>query len=102
MKTNTREILLGVTGGIASYKALELVRKFKDQGDQVSVVMTQSACEFVQPLSFQSLSQRKVRTSLFDLEQESQISHTVLALRQERQTSQGSQCSEDSQARQAS
>lgn len=74
-----REILLGVTGGIACYKAVEVLRGLKRAGAQVSVVMTQSAQEFVRPLTFQTLSNRPVGTNLFDLDQESNIGHIRLA-----------------------
>ena len=48
-----KRILLGVTGSIAAYKAAELVRLFVKNGDEVRVVMTPAACEFVSPLTFQ-------------------------------------------------
>jgi phosphopantothenoylcysteine decarboxylase / phosphopantothenate---cysteine ligase len=75
MTLKDKEIILGVSGGIACYKALEIVRRIKDGGGNVSVVMTQSAMEFVQPLSFQTLSERPVATSLFSLREESKIGH---------------------------
>lgn len=55
-----RRILLGVTGSIAAYKAVELVRLFIKNGDGVTVVMTPAACEFVKPLTFQTLSRNPV------------------------------------------
>lgn len=58
-------ILLGVTGSIATYKAAELVRRFKTRGWEVKVVMTAGATEFVQPLTFKSLSQEPVYTEMF-------------------------------------
>ncbi|MGK0290401.1 MAG: phosphopantothenoylcysteine decarboxylase/phosphopantothenate--cysteine ligase [bacterium] len=79
MGLSNREILLGVTGGIASYKSLEILRGFKKQNAKTSVIMTQSAMQFVQPLTFQTLSNRPVATSLFDPEQEDQIGHISLA-----------------------
>ena len=63
--TNKR-ILLGVTGGIAAYKSAELVRRVRDQGAEVSVVMTRGACEFITPLTMQALSGRAVHTALLD------------------------------------
>ena len=74
-----RKILLGVTGGIAAYKALELTRFLALAGAQVRVIMTQSAMEFVQPLPFQVLSGQPVCTHLFDLETESRIGHIEVA-----------------------
>lgn len=74
-----RKILLGVTGGIAAYKALELTRLLAIEEARVRVVMTRSAMEFVQPLSFQVLSGQQVCTNLFDLEAESRIGHIQVA-----------------------
>ena len=74
-----RKILLGVTGGIAAYKALELTRLLALAEARVRVIMTQSAMEFVQPLSFQVLSGQPVCTHLFDLEAESRIGHIQVA-----------------------
>jgi len=74
-----RKILLGVTGGIAAYKALELTRLLALEEAQVRVIMTRSATEFVQPLSFQVLSGQPVCTNLFDLEAESRIGHIEVA-----------------------
>jgi phosphopantothenoylcysteine decarboxylase/phosphopantothenate--cysteine ligase len=74
-----RRILLGVTGGIAVYKAVELTRLLALEGARVRVIMTRSAMEFVQPLSFQVLSGQPVCTNLFDLEAESRIGHIQVA-----------------------
>jgi len=57
---------VGVSGGIAAYKAAELVRALQRQALEVHVVMTQAACKFVQPLTFAALSGHKVLTSLWD------------------------------------
>ncbi len=73
------KILLGVTGGIAAYKSLELTRLFIKAGFQVQVVMTSGAKEFIQPLSFQALSGNPVRDSLFDANQEAGMGHIELA-----------------------
>ena len=62
--TSSKHILLGVTGGIAAYKSCEVVRLLKKAGHRVSVVMTQAACEFVSPLTFQALSGEPVLTDL--------------------------------------
>ena len=60
-----RRILLGVTGSIAAYKAAELVRLFIRNGDEVNVVMTPAATEFVKPLTFQTLSRNPVFVEQF-------------------------------------
>jgi len=73
------KILLGVTGGIAAYKSLELTRLFIKAGHEVQVVMTSGAKEFIQPLSFQALSGKPVRDSLFDANQEAGMGHIELA-----------------------
>ncbi|MDR0871395.1 MAG: phosphopantothenoylcysteine decarboxylase [Planctomycetaceae bacterium] len=59
------EILLGITGGIAAYKSAMLVSKLVQHGCGVSVVMTQSATELIAPKTFEALSRRTVRTSVF-------------------------------------
>lgn len=74
-----KTIVLGVTGGIAAYRAVELLRLFVKAGAQVFVVMTQSAREFVTPLTFQTLSGNPVHTELFNLYQEREIGHITLA-----------------------
>jgi len=74
-----RNIVLGVTGGIAAYKAAELVRELVRAGAKVHVVMTQSAQAFVTPLTFQTLSGNPVITELFSLIEESEIGHIALA-----------------------
>jgi len=73
------KVLLGVTGGIAAYKSLELTRLFMKAGHEVQVVMTSGAKEFIQPLSFQALSGKPVRDSLFDANQEAGMGHIELA-----------------------
>jgi phosphopantothenoylcysteine decarboxylase / phosphopantothenate---cysteine ligase len=72
-------IVLGVTGGIACYKAVELVRLMVKDGLSVQVVMTRGAMEFVTPLTFQTLSGRPVLTETFNLTQESEIGHINVA-----------------------
>ena len=62
-----KNIVLGVTGGIAAYKACELVRALVREGASVEVVMTKNAMEFVMPLTFQTLSGNRVATRPFDL-----------------------------------
>lgn len=74
-----KTIVLGVTGGIAVYKAVELLRLYVKAGAVVHVVMTRSAQEFVTPLTFQTLSGNPVHTELFSLYQEREIGHISLA-----------------------
>ncbi|GAB7028320.1 bifunctional phosphopantothenoylcysteine decarboxylase/phosphopantothenate--cysteine ligase CoaBC [Geotalea toluenoxydans] len=74
-----KEIILGVTGGIAAYKSVELLRLLTKAGANVHVIMTASATEFVTPLTFQTLSMNPVSTSLFNLISEREIGHISLA-----------------------
>ena len=74
-----QRILLCVGGGIAAYKALELVRRLRDAGAQVQVAMTAGAQQFVTPLSFQALSGHPARTSLWDSAAEQAMGHLELA-----------------------
>lgn len=74
-----KEIVLGVCGGIAAYKAAELVRLYVKAGAKVSVIMTAAAQEFITPLTFQTLSGRPVHSELFSLVQEQDIGHISLA-----------------------
>ena len=73
------KILLGVTGGIAAYKSPELVRRLKDRGAQVQVVMTRAAETFVSPLTFQAVSGRRVCGELWDESAEAAMGHIELA-----------------------
>ncbi|NNJ92869.1 MAG: bifunctional phosphopantothenoylcysteine decarboxylase/phosphopantothenate--cysteine ligase CoaBC [Gammaproteobacteria bacterium] len=79
MNLQGKNILLGITGGIAAYKIPELVRLLKKAGANVRVVMTHAAQQFVTPLTMQSLSGEPVRTELMDPEQESTMGHIELA-----------------------
>ncbi len=74
-----KRIVLGVTGGIAAYKAVELLRLLTKAGADVHVIMTAAAMEFVTPLTFQTLSMNPVSTSLFNLISEREIGHIALA-----------------------
>lgn len=74
-----KRILLGVTGGIAAYKAAVLLRLLRQHGAEVRVVMTRNACEFITPLTLQALSGKPVHTELLDLETESAMGHIDLA-----------------------
>ena len=72
-------VLLGVSGGIAAYKGAELVRRLRDAGADVRVVLTENAARFVTPLTFQALSGNDVRTSLWDELAERAMGHIELA-----------------------
>jgi len=74
-----RRIVLGVTGGIAAYKAAELVRELVRRGAKVRVVMTDHACKFVTPLTFETLSENPVATDLFWAPGDFGIAHIALA-----------------------
>ena len=75
----TRRILLGVTGGIAAYKSAILVRRLKDYGFDVRVIMTEGAQAFITPLTFQALSGNPVHTELLDPAAEAGMGHIELA-----------------------
>jgi len=74
-----KTVILGVTGGIAVYKAVELLRLLTKAGAKVHVIMTKAAVEFVTPLTFQALSGNPVHSELFNLITEQEIGHISLA-----------------------
>lgn len=74
-----KKILLGVSGGIAAYKACDIIRRLRDQGADVQVVMTKAATQFITPFTLQTLSGHEVHTELFSLDLESKIGHIQLA-----------------------
>jgi phosphopantothenoylcysteine decarboxylase/phosphopantothenate--cysteine ligase len=74
-----RRILLIIAGGIAAYKSLDLIRRLRERGAAVRVVMTQGAQQFVTPLAAASLSAERVYTDLFSLTEESEMGHLRLA-----------------------
>ena len=74
-----RRIVLGVTGGIAAYKAAALTSRLVQAGAQVDVVMTEAAQKFIAPLTFQALTHRRVHTDLFHLPAGQNIPHIALA-----------------------
>ncbi|TCS43962.1 bifunctional phosphopantothenoylcysteine decarboxylase/phosphopantothenate--cysteine ligase CoaBC [Reinekea marinisedimentorum] len=76
---DNKHVVIGITGGIAAYKSAELVRQFIKAGAEVRVVMTESAQEFITPLTLQALSGNPVSTSLFDKTAELGMSHIELA-----------------------
>ncbi len=79
MSVINKNIILGVTGGIAAYKSADLCRQLKKAGANVRVVMTHGACEFVRPLTFQALSGEPVSTELLDETAEAGMGHIELA-----------------------
>ena len=76
---NGKKVLLIITGGIAAYKSLELVRKLKEKGADVIPVMTKAAENFVTPMSVSALAQEKVFNKLFDLTDEAEMGHIELS-----------------------
>src|SRR5699024_8165694 len=76
---HNKNILLGVSGGIAAYKACALASKLTQEGANVKVIMTESAVEFVSPLTFQSLSRNPVYIDTFDEKDPEKIAHIDLA-----------------------
>ena len=75
---NNLNILLGVTGGIAAYKAVDLAGKLTDSGAKVRTVMTENACRLVGSKSFEAITQSAVFTALWNTPEEYQISHIAL------------------------
>jgi phosphopantothenoylcysteine decarboxylase/phosphopantothenate--cysteine ligase len=74
-----KKIVLGITGGIAAYKAAELTRALVKEGAQVKIIMTKSAVEFVTPLTLQTLSQNQVYTDMFVPADKYDMAHIALA-----------------------
>ena len=77
--TKSKKVLLGVTGGIAAYKAAELVRALVQDGIEVQVVMTEAACGFITPATMQALSGRPVFTSMWDARIANAMGHIELS-----------------------
>ena len=74
-----KKILLIVTGGIACYKALDLIRRLQDKKSKVECVLTLNAQEFVKEITFESLLGKKIKSNLFSLDQEKNMNHIKLA-----------------------
>lgn len=74
-----KNIVVGVSGGIAAYKACDVVSKLKKQGFKIDVIMTKNAQEFVSPLTFQTLSNQKVVTDMFETPSDWNVEHIELA-----------------------
>ncbi len=83
MNLTGREIVLGVTGGIAAYKSADLVSRLRHLGAHVSVIMTQNATEFVTPLTFRTLSSNEVAVDTFRAPEYWNVEHVALAKRAE-------------------
>lgn len=79
MSLTNKNVLLGIGGGIAAYKSADLVRRLKERGFDVRVVMSQSAMEFITPLTLQALSGHPVASSLLDPAAEAAMGHIELA-----------------------
>jgi len=79
MNLSNKNVLLAVTGGVAAYKAPDLVRRLRDAGAAVKVVMTESACAFIQPLTFQAVSGHEVQVDLLDERAEAAMGHIELS-----------------------
>ena len=79
LQLTNKQILLGVTGGIAAYKSAEIIRRLQDGGATVRVVMTTAAQEFITPLTLQALSGNPVHCDLLDTEAEAAMGHIELA-----------------------
>ena len=74
-----KKILLIITGGIAAYKVLDLIRRLRDEGAEVRCVLTEAATHFVTPLSVAALSEHRVYRDLFSLTDEAEMGHIRLA-----------------------
>ena len=74
-----KRILLIVSGGIAAYKCLDLIRRLRERGAAVRCVLTKSGAQFVTPLSLAALSEDKVYTDLFSLTDEAEMGHIQLS-----------------------
>ncbi|GAB4295661.1 MAG: bifunctional phosphopantothenoylcysteine decarboxylase/phosphopantothenate--cysteine ligase CoaBC [Methylophaga sp.] len=74
-----KQLVLGVSGSIAAYKSADLIRRLRDEGAEVRVVMTRGAAEFITPLTLQTLSGHPVAIELLDADQESAMGHIALA-----------------------
>ena len=74
-----KNIILGVTGSIAAYKAADIANVLTKQGVGVHVIMTESACKLITPLTFQTLTKNKVHTDMWDEYQPSEVQHISLA-----------------------
>ena len=74
-----KKIILGVTGSIASYKSIDLASKLTQLGAKVDTILTDSAQQFINPISFKSITHRQVVTNLFDTNSELAVNHVAMA-----------------------
>src|SRR5690554_7057405 len=74
-----KRVLLIISGGIAAYKSLDLIRRLRERGVRVRCVLTKGGAQFVTPLSVAALSEEKVYTDLFSLTDESEMGHIRLS-----------------------
>lgn len=74
-----KNIVIGITGGIAAYKACEIVSYLFHEGASVEVIMTNNACEFITPLTLETLSKHKVITDMFEKKERTEVEHISLA-----------------------
>lgn len=72
-------IIIGITGGIAAYKACGIVSYLKQQGANINVIMTKNSCNFITPLTLETLSKNKVIVDMFEEEDYSEVKHISLA-----------------------
>ena len=72
-------IVIGITGGIAAYKACGIVSYLKQQGTNVDIIMTKNACEFITPITLETLSGNKVITDMFERPDYIDVKHISLA-----------------------
>ncbi|MCX5993521.1 MAG: bifunctional phosphopantothenoylcysteine decarboxylase/phosphopantothenate--cysteine ligase CoaBC [Chloroflexi bacterium] len=79
MADKMKTIVLGVTGSIAAYKAAELASRFTGEGFRVDVIMTESAQQFIAPLTFRNITGRPVVTTMWDIDSEFSVEHVALA-----------------------
>ena len=79
LKLSERRIVLIITGGIAAYKSLDLIRQIREHGGKVRCILTTAACQFVTPLAVSALSQDKVYHDLFSLTDEAEMGHIRLS-----------------------
>lgn len=74
-----KNIVIGITGGIAAYKACDIVSYYKSKGYNIDVIMTKNACDFITPLTLETLSGNKVVTDMFDTPDYREVKHISLA-----------------------
>ena len=79
MADKMKTVVLGVTGSIAAYKAAELASRFTGEGFRVDVIMTESAQQFIAPLTFRNITGRPVVTTMWDIDSEFSVEHVALA-----------------------